>query len=132
MPRKSAASKMVSVTGQPAPLEPRKGLAPPLRKLFAQIVAEVQARHFVPSDRALLERYCEAIALAETAQAHIEREGAVTEEGRISPWVTVQEKAHRSAVALSGKLRLCPSARLDRKVAGTTTAAPARSMPWED
>lgn len=132
MPRKSAVAKSIVVDGKPTFIEPRRGLSGPLRKLFAEIVRSAQPEHFVPSDRVLLERYVEAINLAEQAQERLEAEGPVTKEGRISAWVTVQEKAHRSAVALAGKLRLCPHSRLDRKVAGGTTRPGAATKPWEE
>jgi phage terminase small subunit len=132
MPRTSSAAKAVNVSGSPDALRPRKGLAAPLKSLFEEIVSEVKTNHFVASDRVLLERYCEAIRLAELAQRHIDDEGPVTDEGRVSPWITVQEKAHRSAVALAGKLRLCPQSRLDRKTAGATTSTRKRAQPWED
>lgn len=131
MPRRSAASKAVNVSGKPTYIEPRSDLSPPLAKLFREIVRSTQSGHFVVSDRVLLERYCEAIALAELAQQNLEETGPVTSEGRVSAWVTVQEKAHRSAVALAGKLRLCPHSRLDRKVAGGTTRSTTPAKPWE-
>lgn len=132
MPRKSAAAKSIAVDGKPTFIEPRPGLSEPLRKLFAEIVRSTQPAHFVPSDRVLIERYAEAISLAEQAQERLEAEGPVTREGRVSPWIVVQEKAHRSAVALAGKLRLCPLSRLDRKTANGTTRPGAPSKPWEE
>ena len=132
MPRKSAAAKAVNVTGKPDRLKARKGLSAPLKALFEEIVAEVRPNHFVASDRVLLERYVEAITLAEGAQKHLEASGPVTDAGRVSPWVTVQEKAHRSAVALAGKLRLCPQSRLDRKSVGSQPGGRRRRVPWED
>lgn len=132
MARKSTAAKAINIDVKASYIEPRPGFSKPLADLFREIVRAAQPEHFVPSDRMLLERYCEAINLAEIAQTHLEAEGPVTREGRVSPWVTVQEKGHRSAVALAGKLRLCPHSRLDRKVAGSTTRPSAQSRPWEE
>ena len=38
--------------------------------------------------------------------------------GRANPWLVMFEKAHRSSVALSMRLRLSPQSRLDRKTVG--------------
>ena len=68
------------------------------------------ADHFQPGDGALIEQYAQAILLSRQAYARLEAEGPVID-GRPSPWVTVLEKAHRSTVALSARLRLAPQAR---------------------
>ena len=65
----------------------------------------------------LLARYIESDVLAELAAAELRENGAVID-GRPSPWLTVQEKAVRAMVALSLRLRLAPSARLDPKTVG--------------
>jgi phage terminase small subunit len=49
----------------------------------------------------------------EDAVAAMRREGAVVN-GRLSPWVTVQEKAVRAMTALAMRLRLSPQARRER------------------
>jgi phage terminase small subunit len=110
VPRKSSASLNV------VPLESRGRLRPPPnlpqaeKELFAQLVASCPAQHFRLSDLPLLCRYCEASVLAEQAAGHLRAEGPVIA-GRLSPWVTVQEKAIRALTALSMRLRLSPQAR---------------------
>jgi phage terminase small subunit len=66
--------------------------------------------HFQASDLPLLVRYVEASVLAEQAASQLRLEGPVVA-GRVSPWVTVQEKSVRALVALSMRLRLSPQAR---------------------
>jgi phage terminase small subunit len=84
---------------------------------FADLVASCDPQHFRDSDVPLLARYIEADVLAERAAAELRANGAVID-GRPSPWLTVQEKAVRAMVALSLRLRLAPSARLDPKTVG--------------
>ena len=65
----------------------------------------------------------QAILLARKAYAELEAGGPVID-GKASPWLVVLEKAHRSAVALSGRLRLAPQARADSRSAGRNKGAP--------
>ena len=83
--------------------------------MFANLVASCDPEHFRLSDAPLLCRYCEAVVLAEKAAQELRRRGAVTKDGRVSGWITVQEKAVRALVSLSMRLRLSPQARLDAK-----------------
>ncbi len=118
MPRKNAASlSVVRVAGGPERLKPRPEAPAEIRAIFTELVCQVPADHFRPSDGALLEQYAQAIALARVAYAALEAEGPVVN-GRPNPWLTVLEKAHRSAVALSMRLRLAPQSRLDPRTAG--------------
>jgi phage terminase small subunit len=125
MPRKSAAAALTpvaNVRGTPARLRPPPDLGPAELTLWHEIVTSVDARHFVASDAPLLGRYVEAAVLAAIAGAELRKYGGVTN-GRVSPWLTVQEKSVRSMVALSHRLRLAPASRQDRK----TVASRARS-----
>jgi phage terminase small subunit len=42
------------------------------------------------------------------------REHGAVVNGKVSPWITVQEKAQRAMVALSMRLRLSPQARREK------------------
>ena len=118
MPRKSTASlSVVRVDGKPSRIAPRHDATPELRAIFTEITSQVSADHFRPSDGPLVEQYAQAIALARLAYAALEKEGPVVA-GRANPWVVVLEKAHRSSVALSARLRLSPQHRTDPKTAG--------------
>ena len=118
MPRKSAASlSVVSVGANRPSLTPRTGLTAECRAIFHELTAQVPADHFRPSDAALIEQYAQAVALSRQAYAMLETEGPVIA-GRANPWVIVLEKAHRSSVALSTRLRLSPQHRTDPKTVG--------------
>ena len=85
--------------------------------IFTEIVGSVSASHFRPTDGPLVEQYAQSIALARQAYSYLDSEGPILG-GRANPWLVVLEKAHRSSVALSMRLRLSPQSRLDRKAVG--------------
>jgi len=119
MPRKSSAALSVLPTTGTAPrIDPPRNLTPAAAKAFRALVASVDAGHFTPADVPLLAEYARAVELADQAAQGLQ-DGPVVD-GRVSPWVTVQEKASRSLVALSARLRVCPQSRFDRLVAGRT------------
>jgi phage terminase small subunit len=91
-------------------LRPPASLSDAERAAFVDIVSTCKPSHFVASDMSLLCRFAEATVLAEEAARHLRDEGPVIA-GRVSPWVTVQEKAVRALVSLSMRLRLSPQAR---------------------
>jgi hypothetical protein len=119
MPRKSSAALAIlpRVDGRPNPLRPRPDAPPEVREIFMSLVASVPTEHFRPGDADLLEQHAQAIALARRAYAELDASGSVVN-GKPSPWLVVLEKAHRSAVALSARLRLAPQMRTDPKSAG--------------
>jgi phage terminase small subunit len=121
MPRRSAAS--LAVVAQAAPskrLKPRSGLPPEVKLIWESLVASMPDEHFRATDAPLVEQYAQAIALARQAYANLNEEGPVVA-GRANPWLVVLEKAHRSSVALSMRLRLSPQSRMDRKSVKETT-----------
>jgi phage terminase small subunit len=136
MPRKSAESLTVAplrVDGKPARLTCRQDAPEAVRAAFARVVASVDASHFAPADAPLIERFAEAIVQAEAAAAALDEAGPVTPDGKVSPWLIVQEKAHRSATALAAKLRLSPVSRMSQDKASKTAARPsweALSVDW--
>jgi phage terminase small subunit len=89
-------------------------LPPEIKLIFGEIVSTMPADHFRATDGPLVEQYAQAIALARSAYANLTEEGPVVA-GRANPWLVVLEKAHRSSVALSMRLRLSPQSRMDRK-----------------
>jgi phage terminase small subunit len=93
-------------------IEPPNNLTKTQLQLFRYIVASHEPRHFARSDGPLLGRYCKNIDLANVASGHLERDGAVNDKGKVSPWLVVAEKADRALAALATKLRLCPSTRI--------------------
>jgi phage terminase small subunit len=119
MPRQSIPAQATRVDGKPSRIEPRPDAPDDVRAIFRDLVASVASDHFTTADRPLLESYSEAIALSRLAYAELEKSGPVVN-GKTSAWVVIQEKAHRSQVALSARLRLCPQSRFDRTKAGKT------------
>ncbi|MGR3344130.1 MAG: hypothetical protein ACU0DI_13045, partial [Paracoccaceae bacterium] len=115
--RKSAVSLTAVTQIGERPLMCRIEAPDDVRAVFAKIVYDVGADHFRPSDADLIEQYAVAICLARQAYARLREEGPV-KDGRVNPWQTVLEKANRASVALSGRPRLAPQSRLDRKAAG--------------
>ena len=127
--RKSAASfEVPNVDGSPDRLQPPDHLSPDERRRFVDIVANCDARHFRPSDMTLLVRFIEADSLAERAAKEL-RENPVID-GRLSPWLAVQEKSVRALVSLSVRLRLGPLSRIDATAMGRQE--PRLTVnPWE-
>ena len=122
--RKSLADLAVLAAAKPRPAFIRSGLTPEVKQILHELLSQVPAEHFRPSDGALVEQYAQSIALARQAYSFIAAEGPVVG-GRPSPWLVVLEKAHRSSVALSMRLRLAPQSRLDAKA--TTRSGPPPS-----
>lgn len=110
-------------------LEPPTSLSEAERTVFIALVNSCGPTHFKASDMPLLSRYCEQTVLADLAAIYLREEGAVAG-AKVSPWVTVQEKAIRGLVALSMRLRLSPQARLDPKTLGRQQT-PVGPKPWE-
>lgn len=116
MPRKSAAALSAPSTSQPViSLTPPRSMSKRAAAIFRELTASVEPAHFDAGDLPLLRQYCAAIELAERAEAALTRDGAVTDKGRPSPWLTVQEKSHRAMTALSLRLRLSPQSRATKR-----------------
>jgi len=131
MPRKSRfeTSVQLRVDGRPNPLRPRDDAPKEIAEIFRSLIASVPVEHFRPGDSDLVEQHAQSIALARRAYAELEANGPVVN-GKASPWLIVLEKAHRSAVALSARLRLAPQSRTEaRSTASERT--PAIERPWE-
>jgi hypothetical protein len=90
-------------------LRPPSSLNAAERATFIDIVGACDPNHFRPSDMPLLCRYAEEIVLAERAARELRKNAVIG--NKISPWLTVQEKAIRAIVSLSMRLRLSPQAR---------------------
>jgi phage terminase small subunit len=126
MPRKSIAALAVK-PHESSRLAPRSGLSPEVKLIFCDLVGRMPAEHFRETDAPLIEQYAQAIALARQAYAALAAEGSVVG-GRANPAHVVLEKAHRSSVALSMRLRLSPQSRMDRKAIKDGPALSAYEM----
>jgi phage terminase small subunit len=130
LPRKSAAALAVTGSaGKRSAPRPRDDAPAAVRRIFLELVASAPSDHFQTGDAALLEQYAQAILLARQAYDELATDGPVIE-GKASPWLVVLEKAHRSAVALSGRLRLAPQARADARSAARN-ASGAKPSAYE-
>src|SRR5262245_36706581 len=125
MPRRSAASLAIlpRVDGRPSRLRPRDDAPSTLKQIIVDLIASVPSSHFRPGDAHLIEQYAQAIALAREAFDELQRNGRVVN-GKASPWIIILEKAHRSSVALSARLRLAPQQREDKKTVGREDRRP--------
>lgn len=122
MPRESAESvamRPFRVDGKPDRLECRPDAPVGVQEAFRRIVNSVDPTHFAPADAPLVQRYAECIVQAERAAEELAANGSILD-GKVSPWVLIQEKAGRAAVALSQRLRLCPQSRISQDKAETT------------
>jgi phage terminase small subunit len=105
MPRTGPLNAIRPVASIPRRLQPPDGLSEGARAEFLRIVTAERPDHFRKSDLSLLIQYCEAAALAERAVRELQREDAK------ASWLTRWEKATRTMVALSARLRICPQSR---------------------
>jgi phage terminase small subunit len=119
------------ITGA-ARIAPPATLSPAAKAVFVHIVANVDPSHFSKVDLPLVEAYANSAALATEAAQKIDADGAVSTDGKLSPWLAVSEKAQKQLVALSARLRICPQSRFDRLGAGANSRVqPEGSKPWQ-
>jgi phage terminase small subunit len=113
--RKSAAELAVfpRVDGQPARLQPPSGLDETEARIFAELAAGVDARHFTSTDMPLIVTYVQAVAQNARAVRHLHEEGDVIG-GKPSPWVLVRREAVMAMSTMSMRLRLSPQARREK------------------
>jgi phage terminase small subunit len=115
MPRRSIAqltTPQIHANGATIHIAPPNNLNKTEQDLFKQIVRSLEPKHFATSDAPLLARYVKNLILADVVGKNLEREGLVTDAGKPSPWLRVQEKLDHTIVTLSSKLRLCPQSRI--------------------
>jgi phage terminase small subunit len=120
MPRRSASSLSVmpAFTLTPPVLKPPPRLSPEAQAVFSLIVASCDVDHFQPADAYLLAQYTEAIVMAEEAATELHKDV----DGK---WLLLWEKATRTMVALSMRLRLSPQARREK-------AQTPRKLTWSE
>ena len=95
--------------------------------MFRELVASVPDGHFQAVDAHLLEQYAQAIILAREAFRQLQDDGVIAADGKPSPWLAVLEKSHKSAIALSARLRLAPQSRMSTRTAARNAAGPRPS-----
>jgi phage terminase small subunit len=130
MSRQSAAALAIVPTDG-FRVEPTVDLDEGKAALWRSVVESLPPGHFHASDEPLLRRYVETVALVEQAQAQLAKKGAVNGRGKISPWLTVFQRASRQQISLAMALRLAPQARIDRRKAGAATRpGDSSANPW--
>jgi hypothetical protein len=92
------------------------------RQVFVDTVLGCAAGHFQPADLPLLERYAEAVALAEQAAGELTSTGAVTSDGKPSAWFAIHASACKTVTTLALRLRLGPQSRAPRAPKTTSSA----------
>jgi phage terminase small subunit len=105
-------------------LRPPPRLRDRAKAIFIETVTGCDPKHFRSSDQHLLERYCEATALAEEAAVKLAEEGRVVD-GTISPWFFVHQSATKTASGLALRLRLGPQSRAPRAPKTEPVVAPS-------
>src|SRR6516225_10997116 len=134
MPRKSSGAIATLPTSdvRQSRLQPRDEAPAEVKDVFTELVRSMRPEHFRPGDQDLVEQYCQAVLLARQAYSELEMAGSVSPDGKMSPWVTILEKSHRSATALAARLRLCPQSRLSARTVGRQKPPALRKKIWED
>ena len=118
MPRKSAAALATITPLRPRPhLAPSSGAPAAVKAVFAEIVTSAPADHFQVGDAPLVEQYAQAIVMARQAAIKLAQHGPMAG-AKVSPWLIMLEKAHRSSAALAARLRLSPQHRDTSRSAG--------------
>ena len=134
MPRKSAAAidlGRLNIGNNPTPIGVRTNLPASLKEIVDDLITSQAPQHFREGDDYLLEMYAQAIVAGRKAFAKLEKEG-YTINGKTNPWVIILEKAHRSSVALAGRLRLAPQQRMDQEKAAREYPRGIGIQPWRN
>jgi hypothetical protein len=128
--RKSAASRLASVTDVLRRPQPPESLTVAEKVVWMELVEAVRGDWFAGGSVFLLELYCRLIA--ETRQiAHcIQREEVCGP--RWIALVSLQRAIAMSAAALATKLRLTPRSQFDRNQPKLDPASGLDLRPWED
>jgi hypothetical protein len=120
--RSRASLQVLRVDGSPERLQPPSNLTASERKLFCELVDAVPAKHFAKSDAPLLVSYVRCVLLSQKASKKA---------GTDASALMVFEKCTRLMSTLSVRLRLSPSARLDRAaVQRQREREPIGPPPW--
>jgi phage terminase small subunit len=102
---------VVPYGGDSRRLQPPAGLGEAAKRVFLDVVVTTPRTQFQSSDTPLLCRYAEACVMAEEAAAKLAAEGAVTADGRVSPWFRIHQQACKTMAGLAMRLRLGPQSR---------------------
>ena len=111
--------KTFFVDNGPVPVRAPSGLNKAEKKVFDDMIASVDRRHFVESDTPLLVSYVQATIMAcQAARSPLQ--------------IGLFERAVKVQVMLARSLRLSPRTRIDGRKAGRLQAPLAGPAPWEE
>ena len=111
--------KSVFVDDGTVPVKAPCGLNRAEKKLFDDMIASVDRRHFVKSDTPLLVSYVQATIIAcQAARSPLQ--------------IGLFERAVKVQVMLARSLRLSPRTRIDGRKTGRLQAPLAGPAPWEE
>jgi phage terminase small subunit len=95
-------------------LTPPASLPEAAKAAFVDIVTRCPGSQFEPADVPLLCRWAEATAMAEQAATELQARDMVTDDGKVSPWFAIYERATKLITGLALRLRLGPQSRAPR------------------
>lgn len=107
------------------------GFPPAARALWGRIMRSTPAGQFRDGDLPLLTLFCRVSLLAGEAVQHLEQDGQVSADGKVSPWVKVASDHGKTLALLASKLRLAPSSRI-RAESHSLRQQPAFGGPFAD
>ena len=131
MPKKSAAELQTPKSKEkplPRVLLPGRHVPEPAKAIFAEIVASVGEGHLQPVDRPLLEQLAVAIHVARELAAVIERDGVLTQTGKVSMAVRTLKSQQALIGQLCSRARLTPQNRISKDKARTTASQGGASL----
>jgi hypothetical protein len=130
MPRSAAAFPILP--GSPAKhLRPPPGLSLVEKTLFLDIVIDHRPEHFKFTDGVLLVAYVRAVLDEREAAAHLEAEGRVID-GKLSPWLSVRQQAHKAMLSFARALRLGPLGRAPSRASRPQPLKPSQTLSYYD
>jgi phage terminase small subunit len=95
-------------------LRPPDSLSAAAKQHFVDLVTACPITQFEASDLALLCRWSEAAAMAESAAIELQASGMLADDGKVSPWFAIYERATKMMTLLALRLRLGPQSRAPR------------------
>ena len=130
MTRKSTSPILTPPKSAKRPAPPA-GLPPPAAALWVSICANVESEFFAGADLTLLEALVTADHQKRACDALVAADGPILADGKPNPAAKLSNQYAATMAALSGKLRLCASARTRPDAAGLKRALSNGAKPWD-
>ena len=131
MPRSAAAFPILP--GSPLKhLRPPPGLTPAEKQLFVDIVVDHRPEHFKLTDGVLLVAYVRAVLDEREAARHLESEGKVTADNKLSPWLAIRTQSQKTLLSFARALRLGPLGRAPSRASRPQPLKPSQTLSYYD